>query len=118
PGRGGRADDRGGGRHACRRLGDARAVRRRRDLRGADRRRRARDHHAAAELRRGADGDVARVHARRGGGDHSQAVADAVALLVFVVVGVLTHDASFVAFVRDAVCILGGWFAVAAAVRL
>ncbi|HZR96648.1 MAG TPA: DUF3054 family protein [Gaiellaceae bacterium] len=37
---------------------------------------------------------------------------------MFVVVGVLTHDASFVAFVRDAVCILGGWFAVAAAVRL
>jgi hypothetical protein len=30
---------------------------------------------------------------------------------VFVVVGVLTHDASVTAFVRDALCILGGWFA-------
>jgi hypothetical protein len=37
---------------------------------------------------------------------------------VFVVIGVLTHDASATAFVRDALCILGGWFAVAAAVRL
>ncbi|MGH2933552.1 MAG: DUF3054 family protein [Gaiellaceae bacterium] len=46
------------------------------------------------------------------------AAADAAALLVFVVVGVLTHDASAVAFVRDALCILGGWFAAALAVRL
>jgi DUF3054 family protein len=37
---------------------------------------------------------------------------------VFVVVGVLTHDASLVAFVRDAACFLGGWFAVAGVVRL
>jgi hypothetical protein len=34
------------------------------------------------------------------------------------VVGVLTHDASVTAFVRDGLCILGAWFAVAAAVRL
>jgi hypothetical protein len=37
---------------------------------------------------------------------------------VFVVIGVLTHDASGGAFVRDALCILGGWFAVALAVGL
>jgi hypothetical protein len=37
---------------------------------------------------------------------------------VFVTIGVLTHDASFGAFVRDALCILGGWFAVALAVGL
>jgi DUF3054 family protein len=43
---------------------------------------------------------------------------DAVALLVFVLVGVLTHDASVGAFFRDAACILGGWFAVASATRL
>jgi hypothetical protein len=43
---------------------------------------------------------------------------DAAALLVFVVVGVLTHDASAVAFVRDALCILGGWFAAALVFRL
>jgi Protein of unknown function (DUF3054) len=46
------------------------------------------------------------------------AAADAAALLVFVVVGVLTHDASAGAFVRDALCILGGWFAAALVVRL
>jgi hypothetical protein len=39
-------------------------------------------------------------------------------LVVFVVIGVLTHDASVTAFVRDVLCILGGWFAVALAVRL
>jgi hypothetical protein len=39
-------------------------------------------------------------------------------LIAFVVIGVLTHDASLKAFVRDFVCILGGWFAVALAVRL
>jgi hypothetical protein len=37
---------------------------------------------------------------------------------VFVAIGVLTHDASATAFVRDALCIVGAWFAVAAAVRL
>jgi hypothetical protein len=31
---------------------------------------------------------------------------------------VLTHEASATAFVRDALCILGGWFAVALALRL
>jgi hypothetical protein len=31
---------------------------------------------------------------------------------------VLTHDASATAFVRDALCIVGAWFAVALAVRL
>ena len=40
------------------------------------------------------------------------------ALLTFVVIGVLTHDASATAFVRDAFCILGGWFVVALAARL
>jgi hypothetical protein len=48
----------------------------------------------------------------------TRAAADAAALVVFVVVGVLTHGASGLAFVRDALCILGGWFAVALAVRL
>jgi hypothetical protein len=43
---------------------------------------------------------------------------DAAALLVFVVVGVLTHGASASAFVRDLLCILGGWFATAAVLRL
>jgi hypothetical protein len=43
---------------------------------------------------------------------------DAAALLVFVVVGVLTHGASVGAFVRDLLCILGGWFAVAVVLRL
>jgi Protein of unknown function (DUF3054) len=43
---------------------------------------------------------------------------DAAALLVFVVVGVLTHGASVGAFFRDAACILGGWFAVAVVLRL
>ena len=33
-------------------------------------------------------------------------------------IGVATHDASVGAFVRDAACFLGGWFAVALAVRL
>lgn len=48
---------------------------------------------------------------------HTAAV-DAAALLVFVVVGVLTHGASAGAFGRDVLCILGGWFVVAAVVRL
>jgi hypothetical protein len=43
---------------------------------------------------------------------------DAAALVVFVVVGVLTHGASAWAFVRDLLCILGGWFAVALVLRL
>ena len=43
---------------------------------------------------------------------------DAAALLVFVVVGVLTHGASADAFVRDLLCILGGWFAAALVFRL
>ena len=46
------------------------------------------------------------------------AIADAVALLVFVAVGVATHGASVGAFFRDAACILGGWFTVALVVRL
>ena len=37
---------------------------------------------------------------------------------MFVVVGVLTHGASAVAFGRDALCILGGWFAAALVFRL
>jgi Protein of unknown function (DUF3054) len=43
---------------------------------------------------------------------------DAAALLVFVVVGVLTHGASAGAFGRDLACILGGWFAAALVFRL
>ena len=43
---------------------------------------------------------------------------DAAALLVFVVVGVVTHDASATAFIRDLLCILGGWFAAAIVLRL
>lgn len=43
---------------------------------------------------------------------------DAAALVVFVVVGVLTHGASFGAFARDVACILGGWFAAALVMRL
>jgi hypothetical protein len=46
------------------------------------------------------------------------AAVDAAALVAFVVVGVLTHGASFGAFVRDLLCILGGWFAAALAFRL
>ena len=46
------------------------------------------------------------------------ALVDALALLVFVAVGVATHHASGGAFVRDAACILGGWFAAALVVRL
>lgn len=43
---------------------------------------------------------------------------DAAALVVFVVVGVVTHGASAGAFFRDAGCILGGWFAAALLFRL
>jgi hypothetical protein len=46
------------------------------------------------------------------------ALVDAVALLVFVSVGVATHGASVGAFGRDAACFLVCWFAVALAVRL
>ncbi|MDE3024635.1 MAG: DUF3054 domain-containing protein [Acidobacteriota bacterium] len=46
------------------------------------------------------------------------AVVDGAALVVFVSVGVATHGASAGAFFRDLACILGGWFAAAAAVRL
>jgi Protein of unknown function (DUF3054) len=46
------------------------------------------------------------------------AAVDAVALAVFVLVGVLNHGASASAFVRDVACILGGWFAVALVVHL
>jgi hypothetical protein len=45
-------------------------------------------------------------------------LADAVALLVFVAVGVLTHEASVAAFARDALCFLGSWFAAALLFRL
>jgi hypothetical protein len=38
-------------------------------------------------------------------------VADAVALLVFVTIGVLTHDASFTAWIRDLLCFELAWFA-------
>ncbi|HEY6462419.1 MAG TPA: DUF3054 domain-containing protein [Polyangiaceae bacterium] len=43
---------------------------------------------------------------------------DAAALVVFVLAGVLTHGASGGAFVRDLLCILGGWFAAALVFRL
>ena len=46
------------------------------------------------------------------------AVVDAVALVAVVAIGVATHDASAGAFVRDALCIGGAWFAVAFGVRL
>ena len=45
-------------------------------------------------------------------------LADAIALVVFVVIGAFTHGASAGAFVRDLLCFLGGWFVVALAVRL
>jgi hypothetical protein len=48
----------------------------------------------------------------------SVAAWDAAALVVFVVVGVLTHGASAGAFGRDLGCILGGWFAAALVLRL
>lgn len=40
-------------------------------------------------------------------------LADAVALLVFVAIGVATHEASATAFVRDLLCFELAWFAVA-----
>src|SRR5882757_9584108 len=45
------------------------------------------------------------------------AVADAIALAVFVVIGVLTHDSSGTALVRDLLIFLGCWFAAALALR-
>jgi hypothetical protein len=38
-------------------------------------------------------------------------LADTLALLLFALVGVLTHAASVGAFLRDAACLLVGWFA-------
>lgn len=37
--------------------------------------------------------------------------ADAIALLVFVTIGVLTHDASVTAWIRDLLCFELAWFA-------
>jgi DUF3054 family protein len=45
------------------------------------------------------------------------AIADAIALTVFVVIGVLTHDSSATALVRDLLIFLGCWFAAALALR-
>jgi hypothetical protein len=45
------------------------------------------------------------------------AAADAVALLVFVAIGVATHGASATAFVRDLLCFELAWLAVARATR-
>jgi hypothetical protein len=39
------------------------------------------------------------------------AVADSLALLVFVTIGVLTHDASLTAWIRDLLCFELAWFA-------
>ena len=38
-------------------------------------------------------------------------MSDAVALLAFVTVGVLTHDSSFLAWLRDLLCFELAWFA-------
>jgi hypothetical protein len=46
------------------------------------------------------------------------AIADAIALAAFVAIGVLTHDSSVTALVRDLLVFLGCWFAVALAIRL
>jgi hypothetical protein len=43
------------------------------------------------------------------------AIADAIALTVFVAIGVLTHDSSVTALVRDLLVFLGCWFAAALA---
>ena len=43
---------------------------------------------------------------------------DALALVVFVAVGNLTHGTSVGAFGRDAACFLGAWFAAALLLRL
>jgi Protein of unknown function (DUF3054) len=46
------------------------------------------------------------------------AIADGTALVVFAVVGVLTHGSSITALGRDLLLFLGCWFAVALVVRL
>jgi len=46
------------------------------------------------------------------------AASDAAAIVVFAVVGLLSHDASASAFARDALPLLGGWFAASLATRL
>lgn len=56
-----------------------------------------------------------RLFALRG---RSTVAADAGAIVVFAVVGLLSHHAAAVDFARDALPLLGGWFAVALAVRL
>jgi hypothetical protein len=48
----------------------------------------------------------------------TSALADAAALTVFTVVGVLTHGSSVGALGRDLLLFLGCWFAVALALRL
>jgi hypothetical protein len=45
------------------------------------------------------------------------ALADAIALAVFVVIGVLTHGSSVTALARDLLIFLGCWFAAALALR-
>jgi len=45
-------------------------------------------------------------------------IVDAVALIAFVAIGVLTHGTSFGALVRDLLLFLGCWFAVALVVQL
>jgi Protein of unknown function (DUF3054) len=44
--------------------------------------------------------------------------ADAVAIVVFALVGMLSHGAQASAFARDALPLLGGWFAAALVTRL
>jgi len=44
--------------------------------------------------------------------------ADAVAIVVFAIVGLVSHGASATHFVRDALPLLGGWFAAALVTRL
>ncbi len=46
------------------------------------------------------------------------AIADGAALVVFAVVGVLTHGSSVTALVRDLLAFLGCWFAAAFTLRL
>jgi hypothetical protein len=51
-------------------------------------------------------------------GGRLAAVADAVGIVVFTVIGLLSHHASVAAFAHDALPLLGGWFAVGLATRL
>ena len=44
--------------------------------------------------------------------------ADAAAIVLFAIVGMLSHDAAASAFARDALPLLGGWFAAALVTRL